>query len=517
MKGTRWLSASLKAIVAFSVSDKDATKQFREELDVLLGQRLTEILHKVSILRKWTNDREMFAGVLLQISLGWRDSPDIRYHWMEAIAKRHEADGELEEAAQCRIHLAALVISHLTELKPDQVPYTSHPAGKSRIKQALLRAAPNCEPEFRVECNTKTAIAEGMCCSESFTDGGYQKVLRDAMANLEKVQLFETSLEISRLLSLPLIQSRNWDSITALYSSSAKLASAIVDSDRTQSRLFSNYYRVILYGKKFEENNGQSFIYKEQGFVRLSDLSTRLSEQFGSLFGASNVQVLSNSWKGKVGELDPEKVYFQLASVLPYFTPEELLQRPSPFERATNLQKFIFETPYSADPEVKLSKAGTKELGKIKTILTTEHPFPFVLKRVKIVTKEDQKLTPIETNIEIMKDRIQKLNLECDAEIPNAKTLQIVLQGSVLLQVNAGPTEICRVFCGQDSENEDPGLRTFMKKLFREFLDGCARALEVNSAIIGRDQLEFHQELMKGFERVKQEVEPLIMVAPTTE
>ena len=47
------------------------------------------------------------------------------------------------------------------------------------------------------------------------------------------------------------------------------------------------------------------------------------------------------------------------------------------------------------------------------------HPFSLL---------QEQKLTPIETNIEIMKDRIQKLNLECDAEIPNAKTLQIVLQ-----------------------------------------------------------------------------------------
>ena len=68
--------------------------------------------------------------------------------------------------------------------------------------------------------------------------------------------------------------------------------------------------------------------------------------------------MLSNSWKGEVSELDPEKAFFQIIAVLPYFTPEELLKRPSPFERATNLREFIYETPYSADPEVKLSKAG---------------------------------------------------------------------------------------------------------------------------------------------------------------
>ena len=63
--------------------DKQVTAEFREQLDDLLGQRLSEILTKVSVLRKFNDDREMFADVLFQISKGWRDSPDIRYHWME--------------------------------------------------------------------------------------------------------------------------------------------------------------------------------------------------------------------------------------------------------------------------------------------------------------------------------------------------------------------------------------------------------------------------------------------------
>ena len=62
------------------------------------------------------------------------------------------------------------------------------------------------------------------------------------------------------------------------------------------------------------------------------------------------------------------------------------------------------------------------------------------------------------------------------------------------MQVNAGPTEICRVFCGKkEGEEKKEGVidkdREVMKNLFREFLVGCERALELNSAIIGRDQL----------------------------
>ena len=60
-----------------------ASAEFREQLDDLFEKRLSDILRNVSILQKWSADREMFADVLYQISLGWRDSPDIRYHWTE--------------------------------------------------------------------------------------------------------------------------------------------------------------------------------------------------------------------------------------------------------------------------------------------------------------------------------------------------------------------------------------------------------------------------------------------------
>jgi hypothetical protein len=59
------------------------SSEFREQLDDLFDKRLSDILMKVSILQQWSADNEMFADVLYQISLGWRDSPDIRYHWME--------------------------------------------------------------------------------------------------------------------------------------------------------------------------------------------------------------------------------------------------------------------------------------------------------------------------------------------------------------------------------------------------------------------------------------------------
>jgi len=515
-RGSRRISSSLKSITEFADKDKSTTTEFKSQLDDLFNKRLTRILQNIGLLRKWSPDREVYADVLFDISTSWKDSPDIKFHCIEALAARHESDGEYEEAAQCRIHLAALVIAHIQALKPELMPSVKLENIRESIRKSLVRAAPNCHIELVVQCSRETALAEGMCCSEQFTRQGFEDVLTKAVESLEECKLFETSIELCRLLSIAVFRRRDWKSITELYGRAAILASDVVDSDRTQSRLFSNYYRVNLFGSPFEQYDGDTFIYKEQGHIRLPDLAARLKSQFGELFGESNVIQLQNAWNGDPSELEKKKAYFQLIAVLPYFSQEELQKRPSPFERATNLWQFIVESPYSADINKKLSEVGTRELGKIKTIYTTVQPFPFVLKRIKVIKKEVIKLTPIETNIEAMKERTQKLHLEADAEFPNPKTLQIVLQGSVLLQVNAGPTEICRVFCKRGANEKEEEDKTYAQKVeelrevFREFLVACQKAVQTNAAIIKSDQKEFHTELENGLARVKKEVEEIL-------
>jgi len=99
-------------------------------------------------------------------------------------------------------------------------------------------------------------------------------------------------------------------------------------------------------------------------------------------------------------------------------------------------------------------------------------------------------LTPIETARDLIKGRCEALRKELSSTSPNTKTLQIVLQGSVLLrmplsffalnppltpswaEVNAGPVEICRVFLAQDKRKEWPEeqvkeLELEMKKFFK--------------------------------------------------
>jgi hypothetical protein len=509
-RGASYLSSSLKAIARHASLDSDVSSDFKGQLDDLLDKRMSDILTNVSLLQRWESDPEMFADILYQISCGWRDSPDIRFHWMEALAARHIADANLEESAQCRIHTAALIISHLEALKPDTTSIFSNPMGRHVLYRALTLAAPNCVIEFHVDCSPATALNEGMCCSDTFTDKGFEKALSLSAKDLEKVHLYETAIEVQRLVGVSLNMRREWKEMAEVYTLAAAWASNI-DSDVSATRSFSSYFRVMLIGQQYELKN-QSFIYKEKGTTRVTDMTSRLMSQFVEIFGEDKVVQLPTKWTGDPSELDKGKAYFLVSEVSPYFTEEDLLHRPTPYERQTNIHRFIFETPYSVDPKKKISDVRAQ--GKIKTILTTSHSFPFVLKRIPVIDEEKRQLTPIQAHIEDLSDRIQKLRSEVEAAYPNANNLQSTFLMYALNQGNNAfpPLEVCRAFVGEGETDEH---RT-LKNLFESFLAEGDRALTLYAEIIKSDKIESHKEMEDAFAEVRKQILSVIQLKGST-
>ena len=68
-------------------------------------------------------------------------------------------------------------------------------------------------------------------------------------------------------------------------------------------------------------------------------------------------------------ELDPEQAYIQITHVEPYFTTEDLERRKTAFERANNISRFMFETPFTKDGRARGDV--TKQCMR-KTILTSK-------------------------------------------------------------------------------------------------------------------------------------------------
>ncbi|MGH0168726.1 UNVERIFIED_CONTAM: hypothetical protein FKN15_055322 [Acipenser sinensis] len=129
----------------------------------------------------------------------------------------------------------------------------------------------------------------------------------------------------------------------------------------------------------------------------------------------------------------------------------------------------------------------------------------FCVERTEII------LIPIEVAIEDMQKKTQELAFATHQEPADAKMLQMVLQGSVGTTVNQGPLEVAQVFLTEIPDN--PKLYRHHNKLrlcFKDFTKRCEDALRKNKTLIGSDQKEYHREMERNYNRLKEALNPLI-------
>ncbi|KAL7988712.1 hypothetical protein Chor_007631 [Crotalus horridus] len=259
-----------------------------------------------------------------------------------------------------------------------------------------------------------------------------------------------------------------------------------------QKRMFGTYFRVGFYGAMFGDLDEQEFVYKEPAITKLPEISHRLEGFYGQCFGEDRIVVIKDSIPVKKNKLDPRK----------------MKERVTPFEKNFGLRRFMYTTPFTRDgrPRGELS-----EQYKRKTILTTMHAFPYIKTRINVIQKEEYVLMPIEVAIEDMQKKTLELAVATHQVPPDAKMLQMVLQGSVGATVNQGPLEVAQVFLAEIPD--DPKLYRHHNKLrlcFKEFIMRCGEALEKNRYLITPDQKEYHKELKKNYEKLENSLRPMI-------
>ena len=255
--------------------------------------------------------------------------------------------------------------------------------------------------------------------------------LQEAVSLLKQDHLFESCIAVQRLIVDVHKENRNYAAMSSVFGDLQNLSNEILTSNASNSRLFSSFYLVSFFGQHFGNLDKAQFIYKERQHVRLADISNRLKEQYASKFGTCNTLASSANTE----TLDPNIPHIMVLAVKPYLTPEELTSkdRQSNFEKQFNIKRFIFETPMTTIPGKKYSDEITEQAKK-KTIIETEYPFPFVIKRLRVISQTSEILSPIQTAIELIEDRCRVTLQEVESIPPNSKTLQIILQGSVLLR-----------------------------------------------------------------------------------
>ncbi|XP_040270912.1 dedicator of cytokinesis protein 6 isoform X5 [Bufo bufo] len=493
------LRRSLKTILTYSEEDlelRDTT--FPEQVQDLVFN-LHMILTDTVKMKEHQEDPEMLLDLMYRIAKGYQNSPDLRLTWLQNMAAKHTERGNHAEAAHCLIHGAALVSEYLSMIEDAR----HLPVGCVTFQSI----SSNVLEESAVSDDVVSPDEEGICTGKYFTEAGLVGLLEQACASLNMGSLFEAVNEVYKIL-IPIYEAhRDYKKLASVHGKLQEAFNKINNQITSWERMFGTYFRVGFYGSKFGDLDEQEFVYKEPSITKLAEISHRLEEFYTDQFGEGTVQVVKDSNPVDKTKLDPNKAYIQITYVEPYFDTYELKDRVTYFDKNYNLRTFLFCTPFTLDGR---AHGDLHEQYKRKTFLTTSHAFPYIKTRVNVLHKEEVVLIPVEVAIEDMQKKTQELAFATHQDPADAKMLQMVLQGCVGTTVNQGPLEVAQVFLFEIPE--DPRLYRLHNKLrlcFRDFTKRCEDALRKNKTLIGADQREYHRELERNYQRLREALAPL--------
>uniref|UniRef100_A0A8B9TV13 Dedicator of cytokinesis 11 n=1 Tax=Anas platyrhynchos TaxID=8839 RepID=A0A8B9TV13_ANAPL len=506
--GTRFQD-SLLIINNFANSDRPmkATAFPSEVKD--LTKRIRTVLMATAQMKEHEKDPEMLIDLQYSLAKSYASTPELRKTWLDSMAKIHVKNGDFSEAAMCYVHVAALVAEFLhrkSKFEPSVfVPWkllstTSElfPSGCT----AFRKITPNIDEEGAMK-------EDGGMMDVHYSEEVLVELLEQCIDGLWKAERYETISEVSKLI-IPIYEKRReFEKLTQLYRTLHGAYAKILEVMHTRKRLLGTFFRVAFYGQAFfEEEDGKEYIYKEPKLTGLSEISLRLLKLYGEKFGSETVKIIQDSNKVNVKDLDPKYAHIQVTYVKPYFEDKEISERKTEFERNHNINRFVFETPYTLSGK---KHGSVEEQCKKRTILTTSNSFPYVKKRIPVNYEHQVNLKPIDVATDEIKDKTAELQKLCSAGDVDMIQLQLKLQGCVSVQVNAGPLAYARAFLSDSQSSKYPAKKVNeLKEMFRKFIQACGIALELNERLIKEDQVEYHEGLKSNFRDMVKELSDII-------
>lgn len=476
-------SLSITRMSRSPTTDKQGDSFYTQMISLISGLYL--VLTDSQEISRCGTDIEKCIDLYIRIANSYFNTPVLRLTWLEELVDLLNRNKNFDEAAICSLHQVAQVSEYLKLRESECFHFDG------------LNSFLNISKDIEEEGNISSAplTEEPLFDSPLFSKEGLVRLLLSTVNRMKKAEMWEhCSLMYKQVI--PVLENlEDFDSLTQSYQNLQEMYSVIASTNKSKSRLYASYYRVGFYGKGFGELDGKEYIYKEPKLTRLMDIKNRILEIFESKL-ESKINVIVDSTPVDRNKLQQDSNYLQITSVVPY-TP--YMTRPNTIMRQNpNLDEFVYETPFTLSGG---SHATTSaEQYKRKTVLSLERAFPSYKKRIRVIERHEIILTPIENAIETVENRINALRSELAS--PNTKTLQPMLQGSVRLQINAGPQEICKVFLTDPNEFSPQFIDSLREKLI-EFVSICAEALQVNLQLVGTAEgMSFHKELVQGFQEV---------------
>uniref|UniRef100_A0A7N8WRT7 Dedicator of cytokinesis 10 n=1 Tax=Mastacembelus armatus TaxID=205130 RepID=A0A7N8WRT7_9TELE len=470
-----------------------------------LTKRIRTVLMATAQMKEHEKDPEMLVDLQYSLANSYASTPELRRTWLESMAKVHVRNGDLSEAAMCYIHISALIAESLKRRGYSfcfPIPFSFTSSSFSMGWAAFMCISPNVEEEGAMKEDTGTQ-------DTPYTEDTLVEQLVLCVDYLWKSERYELIADINKPVIAVFEKRRDFKRLSELYYDIHRSYLKVTEVVNSEKRLFGRYYRVAFYGQVrdtfsnwcvcvfwqgfFEEEESKEFIYKEPKLTGLSEISQRLLKLYSDKFGADNVKMIQDSNKVNPKDLDPKFAYIQVTYVVPYFDEKEQQDKRTDFERHHNINRFVFETPFTLSGK---KHGDVEEQCKRRTILTSEYFFPYLKKRIQVVEQQSTEMNPIEVAIDEMSRKVSELNQLCNMEEVDMIRLQLKLQGSVSVKVNAGPMAYARAFLEEKNAKKYPDNQVkLLKEIFRQFAEACGQALDVNERLIKEDQLEYQEEM----------------------
>uniref|UniRef100_A0A8D2LWJ5 Dedicator of cytokinesis 9 n=1 Tax=Varanus komodoensis TaxID=61221 RepID=A0A8D2LWJ5_VARKO len=473
-----------------------------------LTKRIRTVLMATAQMKEHENDPEMLVDLQYSLAKSYASTPELRKTWLDSMARIHVKNGDLSEAAMCYVHVAALVAEYLLRKG-------MHNTGM--FKQGCI--------SFRVitpNIDEEASMMEDVGMQDvHFNEDVLMELLEQCADGLWKAERYELIADIYKLI-IPIYEKRrDFERLAHLYDTLHQAYSKVTEVMHSGKRLLGTYFRVAFFGQQyqftdsetdvegfFEDEDGKEYIYKEPKLTPLSEISQRLQKLYSDKFGSENVRMIQDSGKVNPKDLDSKYAYIQVTHVVPYFEEKELQERKTEFERNHNIRRFMFEMPFT---QLGKRRGGVEEQCKRRTILTAIHCFPYVKKRIPVMYQHHTDLNPIEVAIDEMSKKVAEFRQLCSSSEVDMIKLQLKLQGSVSVQVNAGPLAYARAFLDDTNTKRYPDNKVkLLKEVFRQFVEACGHALEINEQLIKEDQIEYQEEMKANYREMTKELSEIM-------
>jgi hypothetical protein len=419
-----------------------------------------------------------------------KPSPDVFVAELQKLADLHRETEYFEEEIQTRILIAAVIVEYLTvQGRIDQFWGTLHP---SEIFAGLC-ADVELARYPRDQCPRMATFCESPIFSfRSLIVWVYD--LR--LYCIQKGQGHEQAIELLDIMWPVYERFHMYAGASAFFKFHNALCKMRGEIPPDTDRLFGHYFRVAFYGKAFGENDGGTFIYREKKLTHLYELTSRLQTEIQGLYGKP-IELIKESGMVDASKLDPEILHVQLTFVEPHFAKRDQTNLVTSYDFAHKIKTFYFETPFTKGSDKAQGALDQQWIRRVLLSVDTFMPAITKMTRIRPENIAEKEYMPVRVAYRQLQSRVDMMDKAVAAG--DNRQIQQLLHGSLLVQVNEGPSKMAEVFLAVTSD--DAQYNKYAEKLrgaFRSFLEVNKRGLakhglyvrEVPAFRILQDELE---------------------------